>query len=71
MGSSNPEERSALSHAPDVGENESALGKRVPSVLAGQKGAIEKTGDAFTFLTFPVFERTAAHMQFLGQLITG
>jgi pimeloyl-ACP methyl ester carboxylesterase len=37
-------------HAPDVGENESALGKRLPSILAGQKGAIEKTSDGFTFL---------------------
>jgi pimeloyl-ACP methyl ester carboxylesterase len=37
-------------HAPDVGENESDLGKRVPSLLAEQKGAIEKTGDGFTFL---------------------
>jgi pimeloyl-ACP methyl ester carboxylesterase len=37
-------------HAPDIGENESDLGKRVPSLLAGQKGAIEKTGDGFTFL---------------------
>jgi pimeloyl-ACP methyl ester carboxylesterase len=37
-------------HAPDVGEDESALGKSTPSVLAGQKGAIEKTGDGFTFL---------------------
>ncbi|HXC35688.1 MAG TPA: alpha/beta fold hydrolase, partial [Candidatus Acidoferrales bacterium] len=37
-------------HALDVGENESALGKRLPSVLARQKGAIEKTGDGFTFL---------------------
>jgi pimeloyl-ACP methyl ester carboxylesterase len=37
-------------HAPDVGENESALGKRTASLLAGQKGAIEKTADGFTFL---------------------
>jgi pimeloyl-ACP methyl ester carboxylesterase len=37
-------------HAPDIGENESALGKGTPSLLAGQKGAIEKTGDGFTFL---------------------
>jgi len=37
-------------HAPDVGVNESALGKRTPSILAGQKGAIEKTADGFTFL---------------------
>jgi len=37
-------------HAPDVGENESVLGKRTPSFLAGQKGAVEKTDDGFTFL---------------------
>jgi pimeloyl-ACP methyl ester carboxylesterase len=37
-------------YAPDVGENEGALGKRTPSVLAGQKGVIEKTDDGFTFL---------------------
>jgi pimeloyl-ACP methyl ester carboxylesterase len=38
-------------HAPDVGENESALGKGMPSFLAGQKGAIQKTSDGFTFLS--------------------
>jgi pimeloyl-ACP methyl ester carboxylesterase len=37
-------------HAPDAGEDEAALGKRTPSVLAGQKGAVEKTADGFTFL---------------------
>jgi pimeloyl-ACP methyl ester carboxylesterase len=37
-------------HAPDVGEDEGALGKRTPSVLAKLKGAIEKTADGFTFL---------------------
>jgi pimeloyl-ACP methyl ester carboxylesterase len=42
-------------HAPDVGENESALGKRMPSVLAGQKDAIEKTSDGFTFLNPNIF----------------
>ena len=42
-------------HALDVGENESALGKRLPSVLARQKGAIEKTGDGFTFLNHNEF----------------
>lgn len=37
-------------HAPDVGENEGALGKRVPSVLGKTPGAIAKTPDGFTYL---------------------
>src|SRR5271170_396473 len=37
-------------HAPDVGEDEGALGKKTPSVLAKTEGAVEKTGDGFTFL---------------------
>jgi pimeloyl-ACP methyl ester carboxylesterase len=37
-------------HAPDVGEDEGVLGKRTPSELAKQKGAIERTADGFTFL---------------------
>ncbi|MGO9547631.1 MAG: alpha/beta hydrolase [Rhodomicrobium sp.] len=37
-------------HAPDVGEDEGTLGKRMPSVLAKQHGAIEKTAGGFTFL---------------------
>jgi pimeloyl-ACP methyl ester carboxylesterase len=37
-------------HAPDVGENESALGKKMPSVLGKTEGAIEKTRDGFTYL---------------------
>jgi pimeloyl-ACP methyl ester carboxylesterase len=37
-------------HAPDVGENESALGKRMPSATAKQNGAVKVTGDGFTFL---------------------
>jgi pimeloyl-ACP methyl ester carboxylesterase len=48
-------------HAPDVGENENALGKGTPSVLAGQKGAIEKTGDGFTFLKPDDFYELFAH----------
>ena len=36
--------------APDVGENEGALGKRTPSVLANTKGAVETTPDRFTYL---------------------
>jgi pimeloyl-ACP methyl ester carboxylesterase len=37
-------------HAPDVGENESALGKRTPSGTSKQEGAIQQTNDGFTFL---------------------
>jgi len=37
-------------HAPDVGENEAALGKKTPSLLAKTNGAVEKTDDGFTFL---------------------
>ena len=37
-------------HAPAVGENEGALGKKTPSVLAGTKGAIKTTADGFTYL---------------------
>lgn len=37
-------------HAPDVGENEGALGKKTPSVLGKTDGAIKKTPDGFTYL---------------------
>jgi pimeloyl-ACP methyl ester carboxylesterase len=37
-------------HAPDVGEDEGALGKKMPSVLARTEGAIKKTPDQFTYL---------------------
>jgi pimeloyl-ACP methyl ester carboxylesterase len=37
-------------HAPDVGEDEGALGKKTPSVLAKKEGAIKKTADGFTYL---------------------
>ncbi len=37
-------------HAPDVGENESALGKRMPSATSKQEGAVKVTDDGFTFL---------------------
>jgi pimeloyl-ACP methyl ester carboxylesterase len=37
-------------HAPDVGEDESALGKKTPSILAKTDGAIKKTPDGFTYL---------------------
>ncbi|MEJ0035697.1 MAG: alpha/beta hydrolase [Gammaproteobacteria bacterium] len=42
-------------HAPDVGENESALGKRTPSVLGKTAGAIRKTPGDFTYLDPPQF----------------
>jgi pimeloyl-ACP methyl ester carboxylesterase len=37
-------------HAPDVGEDEGALGKKTPSVLAKTAGAIKMTPDGFTYL---------------------
>lgn len=37
-------------HAPDVGENESALGKKTPSVLGKTAGVVMKTPDGFTYL---------------------
>ena len=37
-------------HAPDVGEDEGALGKITPSVTQQQPGAIQTTADGFTFL---------------------
>ena len=37
-------------HAPDVGEDEAALGKKTPSVLAKTDGAIKKTPDGYTYL---------------------
>ena len=37
-------------HAPDVGEDEAALGKKTPSLLAKTDGAIKKTPDGFTYL---------------------
>ena len=37
-------------HAPDVGEDEGALGKKTPSILAKTDGAIKKTPDEFTYL---------------------
>lgn len=37
-------------HAPDIGEDEGALGKKTPSVLAKTDGAIKKTPDGFTYL---------------------
>ena len=37
-------------HAPDVGEDEGALGKRMPSATQKQEGPIKTTADGFTFL---------------------
>src|SRR5271166_2763601 len=37
-------------HAPDVGEDEGALGKRMPSATQKQEGAVKETADGFTFL---------------------
>src|SRR6187399_1422205 len=37
-------------HAPDVGENESALGKNTPSVLGKAEGVIKITPDKYTYL---------------------
>jgi pimeloyl-ACP methyl ester carboxylesterase len=37
-------------HAPDVGEDESELGKKTPSVLAKTEGAIKVTPDKYTYL---------------------
>ncbi|MET0868714.1 MAG: alpha/beta hydrolase, partial [Pseudorhodoplanes sp.] len=37
-------------HAPDVGEDEGALGKKTPSVLAKTPGAIKHTPDGYTYL---------------------
>jgi pimeloyl-ACP methyl ester carboxylesterase len=37
-------------HAPDLGEDEGDLGKRMPSITQKQEGAIKGTADGFTFL---------------------
>jgi pimeloyl-ACP methyl ester carboxylesterase len=37
-------------HAPDVGEDEGDLGKKMPSATSKQEGAVKKTADGFTFL---------------------
>jgi len=47
-------------HAPDVGENESALGKKTPSVLGKTDGVIKKTPDGFTYLDPAEFPRLFA-----------
>ena len=47
-------------HAPDVGENESALGKAAPSVLGMTDGAIKITPDRFTYLDYTEFPKLFA-----------
>jgi pimeloyl-ACP methyl ester carboxylesterase len=47
-------------HAPDVGEDEAALGKKTPSVLAKTEGAVKKTPDDFTYLNPPDFPKLFA-----------
>jgi len=42
-------------HAPDVGENEAALGKDKPSYTSQQKGAIKRTPDNYLYLDPAVF----------------
>jgi pimeloyl-ACP methyl ester carboxylesterase len=42
-------------HAPDVGEDEAALGKKTPSVTQQQPGAIVKTPDGYTYLRPDIF----------------
>jgi hypothetical protein len=37
-------------HAPDVGEDEGDLGKKMPSATSKQEGAVKKTADGFTSL---------------------
>lgn len=47
-------------HAPDVGEDESELGKRTPSVLGRTEGAVKRTPDGFTYLDPAVFPKLFA-----------
>jgi pimeloyl-ACP methyl ester carboxylesterase len=47
-------------HAPDVGEDEAALGRQTPSVLGKTEGAIRKTPDDFTYLGPADFPRLFA-----------
>jgi pimeloyl-ACP methyl ester carboxylesterase len=46
--------------APDVGEDEAALGRKTPSVLAKTDGAIKRTPDQFTYLNPPDFPKLFA-----------
>jgi pimeloyl-ACP methyl ester carboxylesterase len=47
-------------HAPDVGEDESTLGKKTPSVLAKTAGAVKTTDDKFTYLDASEFPKLFA-----------
>jgi pimeloyl-ACP methyl ester carboxylesterase len=47
-------------HAPDVGEDEAALGEKTPSTLAKTEGAIKKTPDDFTYLNPAEFPKLFA-----------
>lgn len=47
-------------HAPDVGEDEHALGDKMPSVLGKTAGAIEKTPDGYTYLKPELFPKLFA-----------
>jgi pimeloyl-ACP methyl ester carboxylesterase len=47
-------------HAPDVGEDESELGKKMPSALAKTPGAIEKPPDGYTYLNPELFPKLFA-----------
>jgi len=42
-------------HAPDVGEDEAALGKKMPSVTQQTPGAVVKTADGLTYLKPDLF----------------
>lgn len=42
-------------HAPDVGEDEGALGKKMPSVTQSTPGAVVATPDGFTYLRRDLF----------------
>ncbi len=42
-------------HAPDVGEDEAALGRKLPSMLAKRDGAVMKTPDGYTYLRPDLF----------------
>ena len=50
-------------HAPDVGENEGALGKGKPSFTQKEPGAIKKTADGFLYL-----DPTRFHADFAADL---
>ena len=44
-------------HAPDVGEDEAALGRTKPSILGKTNGAIQRTSDGFTYLDPALFPK--------------